>query len=136
MIIHKDPESDYGVTVPDLSGCFSAGSTLEEAMENAEEAVLTHIEGLLMDNEHVPSPSSIEDLKREVQEPDVVWGLVAVDLSTLSEKAKRINITVPENLLSKIDVFAEKEGETRSGFLVTAALEYMSNRSRKWTLYP
>ena len=131
VIIHKDPESDYGVTVPDLSGCFSAGSTLEEAMENAEEAVLTHIEGLLMDNEHVPSPSSIEDLKREVQEPDVVWGLVAVDLSTLSEKAKRINITVPENLLSKIDVFAEKEGETRSGFLVTAALEYMSNRSRK-----
>ena len=29
----------YGVVVPDLSGCFSAGDTLDEAMENAKEAI-------------------------------------------------------------------------------------------------
>lgn len=34
IIIHKDPESDFGITVPDLPGCFSAGSTMEEALQN------------------------------------------------------------------------------------------------------
>jgi predicted RNase H-like HicB family nuclease len=33
VVIHKDLDSDYGVTVPDLPGCFSAGTTLDEALE-------------------------------------------------------------------------------------------------------
>lgn len=51
IFIEKDPDSDYGVTIPDLSGCFSAGATLDEAISNAREALLTHIEGMLMDDE-------------------------------------------------------------------------------------
>lgn len=31
IIIHNDKDSDYGVTVPDLPGCFSAGTTPDEA---------------------------------------------------------------------------------------------------------
>ena len=60
LMIHKDPESDFGITVPDLPGCFSAGSTMEEALQNAEEAILTHIEGLLLDNDPIPTPATIE----------------------------------------------------------------------------
>ena len=60
IVIHKDSESDYGVTVPDLPGCFSAGSTIEEAIENAKEAIECHIEGLRLDNEPIPTPSPIE----------------------------------------------------------------------------
>jgi len=43
VVIHKDPDSDYGVTVPDLAGCFSAGSTVDEAFANAVEAAECHI---------------------------------------------------------------------------------------------
>jgi len=129
ILIQKDPDSDYGVTVPDLAGCFSAGENMESALENAEEAILTHIEGLLMDNDPIPSPSSIDSLKKRHREKDIVWGIVSVDLSKLSERARRINITVPEKLLTKIDSFAEKEGETMSGLLVSAALEYIAGRS-------
>jgi predicted RNase H-like HicB family nuclease len=129
IILQKDPDSDYGVTVPDLAGCFSAWETMESALENAEEAILTHIEGLLMDNDPIPSPSWIDSLKKRHREKDIVWGIVSVDLSKLSERARRINITVPEKLLTKIDSFAEKEGETRSGLLVSAALEYIAGRS-------
>ena len=131
VIIHKDRGSDYGVTVPDLPGCFSAGETLEEALSNAEEAILTHVEGLLVDDDTVPSPTDIETLRRKLRQKSVVWGIVSVDLSKLSERAKRINITIPDRLLSKIDSFAESEGESRSGFLASAALEYMSARSLK-----
>lgn len=129
IVIHKDPDSDYGVTVPDLPGCFSAGSTVEEAMENAQEAVLTHIEGLVMDGETVPSPSTLEELREAIDEQNVVWAIVAVDLQKLSERARRVNITVPEKLLSRIDAFAAKAGESRSELLASAALEYMSRRS-------
>jgi predicted RNase H-like HicB family nuclease len=130
VLIHKESSSDFGVTVPDLPGCYSAGTTMEEALENAHEAVLTHVEGLLMDQEPIPTPSSVESLLPEWNEKGAVWALVAVDLSVLSKRAKRVNITVPENLLRKIDAFAMKDGDSRSGLLVTAALQYIAQKQR------
>ena len=56
IIIHKDADSDYGVTFPDISGYFSAGTTIEEAINNAQEAAECHIEGLLI----IPTPSNID----------------------------------------------------------------------------
>lgn len=130
VLIHKESSSDFGVTVPDLPGCYSAGTTMEEALESAQEAVLTHVEGLMMDQEPIPTPSSVESLLPEWNEKGAVWALVPVDLSVLSKKAKRINITVPENLLRKIDAFAMKDGDSRSGLLVTAALQYIAQKQR------
>jgi len=130
VLIHKESSSDFGVTVPDLPGCYSAGTTMEEALESAQEAVLTHVEGLLMDQEPIPTPSSVESLLPEWNEEGAVWALIPVDLSVLSMKAKRINITVPENLLRKIDAFAMKDGDSRSGLLVTAALQYIAQKQR------
>lgn len=129
VFIEKEQTSDYGVTVPDIPGCFSAGATIDEAIVNAEEAILTHIEGLLMDEEIVLPPSSIEELQKTYSNPDYIWMLSEIDMNKLSENIKRINITVPENLLSKIDNYAKQEGETRSGFLAHAALEYISKHS-------
>ena len=130
VLIHKESSSDFGVTVPDLPGCYSAGITMEEALESAQEAVLTHVEGLMMDQEPIPTPSSVESLLPEWNEKGAVWALVPVDLSVLSKRAKRVNITVPENLLRKIDAFAMKDGESRSGLLVTAALQYIAQKQR------
>jgi predicted RNase H-like HicB family nuclease len=59
VLIHKESSSDFGVTVPDLPGCYSAGTTMEEALESAQEAVLTHVEGLLMDQEPIPTLSRV-----------------------------------------------------------------------------
>lgn len=131
VVIHKDPDSDYGVTVPDLPGCFSAGETFENALENAQEAILTHIEGLLLDNDPVPAPTLIEKLRNNIPDKDLIWAIVSVDLSTLSESTRRINITIPERILSKIDTSAKNEGESRSGFLVSAAMEYISHHNIK-----
>ena len=131
VYIQKDPDSDYGVTVPDLPGCFSAGTTIEAAFENAGEAILTHIEGMLLDNESIPVPSPIDSLKKKYLEKDLVWGLVAVDIGKLSKEIRRINISMPEHILSKIDSYAHAEGETRSGFLASAAIEYITRHSSR-----
>jgi predicted RNase H-like HicB family nuclease len=126
VVIHKDKDSDYGVTVPDLPGCFSAGSTMEEALENAREAILCHAEGLMLDEEPVPAPTSIEKHRDNELYKNGVWALITVDLSKISGKAKRVNITIPERLLAQVDTFAKKRGETRSWLFLTAALEYIS----------
>ena len=57
IVIHKDKGFDYGVTVPDLPGCFSAGGTIDEAMEMAREAIELHLEGLIELGEVVPDPA-------------------------------------------------------------------------------
>jgi len=125
VVIHKEAKSDYGVTVPDLPGCFSAGSTMDEALSNAREAIECHIEGLLMDGEPVPAIGDIEQHQANKEYKGGTWALVDVDLSRLDSKVKRINITMTERVIALIDEEAKREGETRSGFLAKAAFEYI-----------
>jgi predicted RNase H-like HicB family nuclease len=126
VVIHKEKESDYGVTVPDLPGCFSAGRTMQKALEAACEAVATHVEGMQIDGERVPPPTSIDTHQGNPVHSGGVWALVPVDLGKLSGKAKRINITLPERALKELDTCAKSLGETRSGFLLRAALEFIA----------
>ena len=93
VVIHKDPDSDYGVTVPDLPGCFSAGETSDEALNEVVEAIECHLEGLLMDGESIPTPQTIEVHRVNPDYQDGVWALVQVDVTKLSGKTKRVNIT-------------------------------------------
>ena len=51
---------NYGVTFPDIIGCFSAGTSIEEAISMAQEAAECHIEGLLLDSEPIPAARPIE----------------------------------------------------------------------------
>ncbi len=127
VVIHKDKDSDYGVTVPDLPGCFSAGESLEEALEEAGEAIECHLEGMLIDGEPLPEPKDIMDHRKNPDFKDGIWAIVGVDVSRLSGKAKRINIALPERLLAQIDNYAKKSGETRSGLITHAIMEYISS---------
>jgi len=128
VVIHKDPESDYGVTVPDLPGCFSAGETLDEALQEVVEAIECHLEGLLLDGESVPTPQSVEHHQSNPDYAGGVWAVVAIDLAKLSGKTKRVNITLPERVLTLMDKYASESGETRSGLITQATLEYIASR--------
>ena len=125
VVIHKDKSSDYGVTVPDLPGCFSAGDTLEDALTQVVEAIECHLEGLLLDGDEIPPAQSVETHLKNRDYAGGTWALVSVDLSRLASKAKRINITLPERVLALVDEQARREGETRSGLLARAALDYI-----------
>ena len=128
VVIHKEKGSDYGVSVPDLPGCFSAGVTMQDALQSAREAIAAHIEGMLIDGDSVPGPGSIDAHQRNPGFPGGVWALVPVNIAKLSGKAKRINITLPERALSELDSCAKAIGESRSGFLLRAALEFIARR--------
>ena len=128
-VIHKDTGSGYGVTVPDLPGCFSAGDTLEEAIESAQEAIACHIEGLFLDGEPVPERAPLEEHQANEDYQDGLWVLVSTDISRLSSKTRRVNITLSERVLAIVDEAAVREGESRSGLLARAALSYVQRQS-------
>jgi predicted RNase H-like HicB family nuclease len=125
IVLHTDNGQDFGVTVPDLPGCFSAGSSVEEAIENANEAILCHAEGMIIDNETVPLPSEIVDLTNF--NPDVGTALIAyvdVDIEAIKGPAKRINITVRRANLEVIDIRAKARGMNRSEYLAYAGTHF------------
>ena len=76
VVIHKDNKSAYGVTVPDLPGCFSSGDTLEDALTNAVEAIECHLEGLLLDGDEIPQAQPVEAHLKNKHFADGTWALV------------------------------------------------------------
>jgi predicted RNase H-like HicB family nuclease len=128
IAIHKDPDSSYGVTVPNMPGVFSAGDTIDEAIRNAKEAILFHVETIVDEGGRVSiNTTAIEELMRDPDYKHAVWAIVEVDLSQLDSKPERINISLPRFVLHKIDSYVEARHETRSGFLARAALQAIAN---------
>jgi predicted RNase H-like HicB family nuclease len=56
VVLHSDDGVRYGVTVPDLPGCFSAGDTFDDALASVVEAIDLHLEGVTEDGGDIPVP--------------------------------------------------------------------------------
>ena len=118
-----DETTAFGVIVPDLPGCYSAGDTLDAAVENSKEAIALWIETVLDDNGAVPAPGTLREHSKNPEFSGWTWAVVEVDGALLDDKSERVNISMPKRILARIDRYASAHGETRSGFLVNAALE-------------
>lgn len=127
VVLHKDADSEYGVTVPDVLGCFSAGESMSEALDNIQEALALHFEGLLADGEPLPQPSEIDVHALNPDFSGGVWALVDFDITPYLGKAVRFNATLPEYLLARIDDYVKHhpEQKSRSGFLAEASLRVL-----------
>ena len=112
----------FGVVVPDLPGCFSAGDTLDDAVDNAREAIEFWLETVIDDGGAVPAPKTISEHQANPEFAGWIWAVVPVDLAALSDKVERVNITLPARVLRRIDAEAKASGETRSGFIARKAL--------------
>ena len=117
-----DEHRAYGVVVPDLPGCFSAGDTLDDAIDNAREAIELWLETVIDDDQAVPEPRTIAEHQANPEYKGWVWAVVSVDLAALSDKVERVNITLPARVLRRIDAAAKAAGESRSGFIAHLAL--------------
>ena len=63
-VVHKDADSDYGVSFPDFPRAMTAAQSLDAALVMAEEALALHVEGMLAEGESIPPPSSPGELLR------------------------------------------------------------------------
>jgi len=62
-LVHKDRDTSYGVSFPDVPGCISAGDQFEEAIANAAEALAGHFAVMRADGDAIPRARSIEALR-------------------------------------------------------------------------
>lgn len=115
-------KSAYGVVVPDLPGCFSAGDTIDEALDNAKEAVELWLEDVLDDGGDIPKPRTITEHQADPDYARWTWAVISIDLAELSDKVERVNITLPARVLRRIDKAAKEAGESRSGYIAKRAL--------------
>lgn len=122
-----DSKRAYGVTFPDIPGCFSAGDTIDEAMIMAREALEGHLECLAEDGQEPPKPRELSDYVSKDEFKDYTWALVSIDPFPYMGKSQKVNVTMPGFLLKKIEAFVQTHPEykDRSRFLQTAAVRFI-----------
>jgi len=118
-VVHKDPDSAYGVHFPDVQGVYSAADDMDILVANAAEAL-----ALYADDTALPDPRSIEEIRKDAEvAADVAAGafLIAVPHIENDARVARVNITMEAGLLRAIDEAAKSRKLTRSAFLAQAA---------------
>lgn len=113
----------WGVVVPDLPGCFSAADEgIDQAIENAKEAIELWIEDALDNGEAIPKPSSIDAHKDNPEYSNWIWAIVEINPELFDDKIERVNITLPKRILARIDAKAKEAGTSRSAYIAQMAL--------------
>jgi predicted RNase H-like HicB family nuclease len=113
----------FGVVVPDLPGCFSAGDTLDEAMTAVEEAMAAWVDAALDSGQPIPPPSSLDAIREIPDYTGWTFGVVTLDPALLDDRIERVNITLPRRVLKRLDALARSAGETRSGYIAHMTME-------------
>lgn len=117
-LVEKDDGSAFGVSFPDLPGCFSAADDEDRILPNAVEALELWFEDM-----PDTQPRPLSQIKRECA-PQLAAGafLISVPLIRRSTRQRRVNVSLDAGTLEAVDTAAGRLGLTRSGFLAMAAL--------------
>jgi antitoxin HicB len=94
--IEEAPEGGYFIQIKDLPGCYSQGETIEEALENIDEARKLWMESMYEDGNEIPLPGSAE-----------------------KQYSGKFNVRIPKSLHRKLNEMAEKEGVSLNHYLVS-----------------
>lgn len=113
----------FSVYFPDLPGCTSAGSTVQKAALNAEEALAGHLLVSAEYGDAVPDPTPLDAIPADPDVDEIARILVRAERPG---RSVRLNITLDEGLVAAIDRVAKN----RSGFLADAARHELAARRR------
>lgn len=116
-VVHKEEGSAYGISFPDLPGCFAAADDLSGLVINACEAL-----DLWFENAEEIEPRDVEVILQEVSE-ELAEGafLIAVPRVTRLHRSVRVNVSLDRGILDAIDAAAAARKLTRSAFIAEAA---------------
>src|ERR1700712_1223817 len=88
-------DTAFGVVVPDLPGCFSAGDTLDEALLGAEEAAAAWIDAALDSGAPIPAARSLDTLRLDPDFAGWACGVITLDPALFEDTIERVNVTLP-----------------------------------------
>jgi predicted RNase H-like HicB family nuclease len=117
----------YGISFPDFPGCISGGESIDEALRRGRDALDFHVESMIEVGEALPKIRDVAEIKADPDyAEDFANAVLAVVEAEVPAKAVRVNISIDERLLDRIDRAVQATGETRSGFMAAAARERLS----------
>ncbi|OAN50021.1 type II toxin-antitoxin system HicB family antitoxin [Magnetospirillum moscoviense] len=117
LIEEGSDNAAFGVVVPDLPGCFSAGDTLDEAMEAAREAAAAWIDAALDAGVDIPAPSRLADARSLPGYEGWSVGIIELDPALFDDSIERVNITLPKRVLRRLDDLAAARHQSRGAFI-------------------
>ena len=84
-----DEDHAFGVVVPDLPGCFSAGDTLDEAFANAGEAIDLWCETVIEDGGAIPTGKTMTEHQADPDFKDWIWSIIEVPVEKYFGSAQK-----------------------------------------------
>lgn len=125
-LIHQEG-GHYGASFPDFPGATTVAGDLDTLYRKAAEMLAFHVSGMSEDGDEIPRVRSLDELQGDpVFREDSEGAMIALVSVDLPGKAVRVNVTIEESLLKRIDRAAEASGESRSGFLAQSARARLS----------
>lgn len=112
----RQPEGGYTATFPDVPGAIAEGEDFEDAWRNAREALELVLEAHIENGDSLPSQHPWEVIVA-MATPGVHVQLVTAAAPT---KAVRINVTMDEGLLDRLNRRTEATGQSRSAYIANA----------------
>lgn len=125
--VYKDPNSSFGVSFPDLPGCYGAGESYDEAITNAKKSLREYALALAEDGDDMPEPRTHGELAgdtAELIEMKSAAFIIEVPLITAGQK-RRVNLSLDDRVLAAIDAACESTGVNRSSFLTNIAVQWL-----------
>lgn len=130
VFANEENESLYQVLVPDLPGCSVNVDSIDIGIEKITKAIKSHLEILAEYGESIPNALSLDNHRKRYagENPhthsQAFWAIVDIDITAYLGRSHKINVTLPELLIKKIDDRVSKSSsyKTRSGFIASACL--------------
>jgi predicted RNase H-like HicB family nuclease len=103
----------FNVSFPDFPGCVSSGETFEEALRAGVSALALHVDGMRRNSQVIPEPRTYSQIRAAEGSPDYWQDVVVTVLPLLppAGRSRRINVTIPEDLIARIDALALNRSE-------------------------
>lgn len=116
----------FRLNFPEYPMAPAYGATIEEAVTTGAIALASSLHSTAADGHDITNPLNLSDAYKR-NEGAIKDGAMAIGVEIdFPGKATRINITVEEGLLGRIDRAAKTEGKSRSAFLAAAAFDRLS----------
>lgn len=121
-------DNNIGITFPDLPGCVSNASTLEETTKVAKEALALHLYGMEENNVDIPSPTPINKLELESNQiPLLIEVYMPLYRNAIENKTTKTTVTMPQWLKN----LAEEKKVNYSQILQAALKEHLGIKDYK-----
>ena len=125
VIVEKEKDSCYGVYSPDFKTCASFGDTFEQAVSNMKKAMEICLENM----DSVPEVSDLAAIEKYAVEnyPKESFKIVcSIPVSLPKAKSVRINITMPDDILARLDKAVSGRKNARSRYIADAVRERLA----------